>query len=231
MKDASAMNDSEKDDMQTESRKAKRTERASAGFSLVELMVALAVTLVIMVVASRMLAMSMAVRSRENQRSEAIADVERALQVMSREISNAGLGLKSDKNGLMDDDSDDLSIRIRSNLDAFTETTPDTTDADEDVVYAIITNNTGGDNQRLITRQDVNAGTISPLANRVDGLLFEYLKADGTTAATPSVADKVRITVTVVLPAVGSRGQAGYQPASRMQLVSEASLRNRLLSK
>src|SRR5215211_8226170 len=88
-----------------------------AGFSLIELMVALGVTMVIMVVASRLLSMSMFVRQRENQRAEAVADVQRALQSMSREISNAGLGMSN--NGLVASDSNDISIRIRSNLNAF----------------------------------------------------------------------------------------------------------------
>ena len=59
--------------MQTRSNKA----NGAAGFSLIELMVALGITLIIMVVAGRMLAMSLNVRMRENQRTEAISDVSR----------------------------------------------------------------------------------------------------------------------------------------------------------
>ena len=208
--------------------------RGEAGFSLIELMVALGVTLVIMVVASRLLAMSMFVRQRESQRSEAVADVQRALQAMSREISNAGLGLSN--NGLVGADSDDIAIRIRTNLNAFCTTTStcdtDTSDSGEDVVFALINNTTGGggDNQRLITRQDVNnANSISALANRIDSLAFEYFGANGAETADAAQAQKVKITVTVTLPAVGSEGQPGYQPASQMQLASEALLRNMLL--
>lgn len=207
-----------------------------AGFSLIELVVAIGVTLVIMVVASKLLSMSMFVRQRENQRSEAVADVQRALQAMSREISNAGLGMSN--NGLVADDSDDASIRIRSNLNAFCGVTSacdaDTKDSGEDVVFALINNTTGGggDNQRLITRQDVNNGNaISSLANRIDSLDFTYVQADGTTTTNASLAQKVKITVTVTLPAVGRQGQAGYQPPSQMQLASEAVLRNTLLNK
>ncbi|HEX8558553.1 MAG TPA: prepilin-type N-terminal cleavage/methylation domain-containing protein [Pyrinomonadaceae bacterium] len=218
----------------------KRTDRRArgggeAGFSLIELMVALGVTLVIMVVASQLLAMSMAVRSRENQRAEAVADAQRALQAMTREISNAGLGMSN--NGLVDEDSDDLSIRVRSNLNAFCAAgvacDSDTGDAGEDVIFAVINNTTGGggDNQRLITRQDKNSSdAISPLANRVDGLEFQYYTSGGAETATASLAQKVKITVTVTLPAVGSPKTAGYQPASQVQLTSEAVLRNLLLS-
>ena len=205
-----------------------------AGFSLIELMVGLGVTLVIMVVASQLLAMSMFVRQRENQRSEAVADVQRALQAMSREISNAGLGMSN--NGLVAADSDDVGLRIRTNLNAFCGVTSacdnDTDDPGEDIVYNLINNFTGGggDNQRLITRQDINDGNkVSALANRIDSLSFEYIDENGATTADASQAQKVKITVTVTLPAVGTEGEAGFQPASQMQLASEAVLRNSLL--
>ena len=208
-----------------------RGRAGEAGFSLIELMVALGVTLVIMVVASRMLAMSMAVRTRENQRSEAVADAQRALQTMTREISNAGLGMTN--NGLVDANSGETSIRVRTNLDALCSASTtcdlDTTEPGEDVVFAIVDNTTGGVTQRLITRQDIyNSNAVSPLANRVDTLRFQYFKSDGTETTTASQAQRVRITITVTLPAVGSLGRDGYQPASQMQLVSEAVLRNLL---
>ena len=223
----------------------RRVRAGEAGFSLIELMVALGVTLVIMVIASRMLAMSMAVRTRENQRSEAVADVQRALQSMTREISNAGLGLSSadgsPNNGLVAADSGPLAIRVRTNLNSFCSAATaatvdgcdsDTTDAGEDLVFALINNvDAAGQLQSLITRQDVNSSNaISPLANRVDELKFKYYASDGTETADASDAQKVEITVTVTLPAVGKSGQAGYQPASQMQVVSQAVLRNLLLS-
>jgi prepilin-type N-terminal cleavage/methylation domain-containing protein len=219
----------------------KRNDRRAggeAGFSLIELMVALGVTLVIMVVASRMLAMTMAVRARENQRAEAIADVQRALQTMSREISNAGLGLRpvggAPNNGLVDGDSDNISVRVRSNLNAFcgpagAACNNTTTDPDEDIVFSIISNNTGGETQKLITRQDVTTGAIAPLANRVDDLQIAYLNADGTPAPLPSAARRVRLVVGVNLPGIGSQNAPGYQPPTRMRLTSDVVLRNSVL--
>ena len=214
-------------------RKGAGRGKGEAGFSLIELLVALGVTLVIMVIASKMLAMSMFVRQRENQRSEAVADVQRALHTMSREISNAGLGMSN--NGLVAADSDSISLRIRSNLNAFcgagAACDNDTLDPGEDIVYALINNTTGGtENQQLVTRQDVNNGNaISALANRIDTLKFEYIDDTGALNADESQAQKVRITVTVLLPPVGSPGQPGFQPPSQMQLTSDAVLRNTLL--
>lgn len=208
--------------------------RGEAGFSLIELMVGLGVTLIIMVISTQLLSMSMFVRQRENQRSEAVADVQRALQAMSREISNAGLGMRN--NGLVAANSDAIAIHIRSNLNAFCGVTAscdnDTSDPGEDIVYTLINNFTGGngDNQRLITRQDVNSSNaVSALANRIDALAFEYIDEEGATTADASEAQKVKLTVTVTLPAVGSEGQPGYQPPSQMQLTSEAVLRNSVL--
>ena len=213
-----------------------RRNTGCEGFSLIELMVALGVTLVIMVVAGRMLAMSMSVRTRENARIEAIGDVQRALQVMTREIGNAGLGLSN--NGIHPTDSNASQLRVRSNLNAFagdTDTLDSLPEGSEDVVFAIINNYTGTEptGQRLITRQDLNVTTnkISQLANRVDSLRFDYLKADGTTAASPTLAARVRITVGVDLPMVGRAGTPGYQPASRVLLTSDVTLRNSLLDK
>lgn len=203
----------------------------SAGFSLVELMVALGVTMIIMVAAVQMLAMSFNVRTRENQRTEAVSDLQRALQVMTREISNAGFGLTT--NGIICDDPGETvsgEIRVRSNLNAFSESSPDTTDADEDVVYALINDATVTPAQRLITRQDVNTGRIAQMANRIDALQFDFFNVDGTAASSPTTAAKIRITVTVTLPAVGTSGTAGYQPATRAQLVSDTTLRNSMLS-
>jgi type II secretory pathway pseudopilin PulG len=211
-------------------------KRGEAGFSLIELMVALGVTLVVMVVASQLMAMAMSVRTRENSRIEAIGDAQRALQVMTREIGNAGLGLSN--NGIYAADSNGSQIRVRSNLNAFsgdTDTLDSLPEGPEDVVFAIINNYTGTElnGQRLITRQDLNApaNKISPLANRVDLLTFDYLKADGTAAASPSQATLVRITVGVDLPQVGSPRTPGFQPASRVQLTSDVMLRNSQLNK
>ncbi|HEX8286267.1 MAG TPA: prepilin-type N-terminal cleavage/methylation domain-containing protein [Pyrinomonadaceae bacterium] len=220
-------------------RKETRARSGEAGFSLIELMVALGVTLVIMVIASRMLAMSMAVRTRENQRSEAVADAQRALQAMTREIANAGLGMGS--NGLVAADSNDLAIRVRTNLNAFCQITTagiapdcdsDTADAGEDLVFSLINNvDSAGILQTLITRQDVNnSNAVSPLANRIDSLSFKYYNSAGAQTADAAQAQSVKIVVTVTLPAVGTSGQAGYQPASQMEVESRAVLRNLLLS-
>jgi Tfp pilus assembly protein PilW len=218
--------------------KRKLQRRGEAGFSLIELMIAMGVTMVVTVLASSLIAGSLRTRTRENQRSEALADSQRALYVMSREVANSGFGLEN--NGLVAADSTSSSIRVRANLNAFDGQTSSgsVTDSDEDVKYMLYANGT----QSYIVRLDVNTGARTTiLANRVDALAIRYYAArvtytqadcdinvtDGSTeVAQKSDAKFVVIALCVQLPAVGAPGGTGYQPASRVQLVSDVSLRN-----
>ena len=220
--------------MQEQKRKVGR----ESGFSLVELMVAMAVTLIVTALASSLLAGSFKTRTRENQKSDALADAQRALYVMSREIANSGFGLTG--NGIVAADSSSSAIRVRANLNAFEGQTSSgsVTDSDEDVKYILYTS--GSDS--YIVRLDVNTGARTTiLANRVDSLVIRYYSdridyTQGTCDITPSggateVTSKtdakfIVIALCVQLPAVGAPGGTGYQPASRVQLVSDVSLRN-----
>jgi len=215
-----------------------RRARVDSGFSLIELMIAMAVTLAIMVMSSQLILGALRVRGRENQRSEALADAQRALYVMSREIGNSGFGLAD--NGLVATDSDLSSIRVRANFNAMDGqlTSTSTSDSDEDVEYMLYTNGTDS----FIVRFDTNTGARTKiLANRVDSLNIRYYadkvsytsaNCDITTdAGTSEVAQKsdakyVVMTVCVQLPAQGSPGSTGYQPVSRLQLTSDVTLRN-----
>src|SRR6266545_6949155 len=85
-----------------------------AGFSILELLIAMTITLAMMAAASTLLATSLHTRTRENLRSDALASAQRALNIMSREIGNAGYGLTD--NGIVLADSTADSIRIRANL-------------------------------------------------------------------------------------------------------------------
>jgi len=192
-----------------------------AGFSLIELIIAMGLTLTVMSMASILLAEAFGVRTREHTRVEAIADAQRALNILSREVANSGFGL--DGNGVVAADSGAETIRVRANLNSFGGAGAQnaTTDADEDLIFSIIDNGA----ERLIYRYDVNTGVTSPLADRVDLLQVDYLDEDDA-VVTPDLAEKVRFTVGVLLPQVGVAGSPGYQPASRTQVTSEVTLRN-----
>jgi len=155
-----------------------------AGFSLIEMIISMAITITIMGLASTILAGAFNVRSREDRKSDAIADVQRALNVMTREISNSGLKLPGglgavSTNGVVVNDSDSQSIRIVSNLNGMPEAAngyaedADLNDADEDIKFLMYVDATLG--QRYIVRYEKNAtNQTTVLANRVDSLIFRY---------------------------------------------------------
>src|SRR5215216_5970775 len=113
------------------------------GFSLLELLVALAITLALMTAATTLLANALRMRTRENQQSDALADTQRALNIMSREIANTGFNMTN--NGIVAADSNLNAIRIRANLNKFEYDDPlvddaarnDVQDEGEDITYFI----------------------------------------------------------------------------------------------
>ncbi|HEX6716869.1 MAG TPA: prepilin-type N-terminal cleavage/methylation domain-containing protein, partial [Pyrinomonadaceae bacterium] len=155
-----------------------------AGFSLIELIIGMGITITIMALSSSLLAGSFRVRSREDRKSDAIADAQRALNIMTREIGNAGLKLPGglgavSTNGIVTNDSDSTSIRIVSNLNGIPEAAngyaqdSDVNDPDEDLKFLMYVDADLG--QRYIVRYERNGtNQTTVLANRVDSLIFRY---------------------------------------------------------
>jgi len=184
--------------------------RIEAGFSMLELLIAMTITLVVMAAATTLLATSLRIRTRENLRSNALASAQRSLNIMSREIGNTGYGLTD--NGIVVADSGTDSIRIRANLN--NDTSLDQTD--EDVRFIFQPAN------KAIVRFDNSPapnGSSLVLASNITGLTLSYLNTAGG-AATPATAERIRINVTVALPA------SPEQPASVVGLASDVALRN-----
>ena len=212
------------------------------GFSLIELLIAMTVTVVIASIASTLVAQSFRMRAREDARSDAIADAQRALNIVSREIANSGFGLLD--NGIVPGDTGQGSIRFRANLNAYTRDdagnpvsgSDSVTDRDEDIKYTMY--NDDAANRHYLVRYDAILGAVDQregttvLANRLDSFRLQYFDSAGTeldVVTTPSAvisAWKVRLTVGVILPPQGQPGSPGYQPQSTIDLVSDVVLRN-----
>ena len=214
-------------------------QNSQRGFSLIELMIAMTVTIVIAGIASSLVAQSFRMRAREDARSDAIADAQRALNIVSREIANSGFGLID--NGLVPGDTGPGSIRFRANLNAYTRDgsgvlvagASEVVDRDEDIKYSMY--NDDAANRHYLVRYDVTLGGregTTVLANRLDSFQLQYFDSNGTeldVATDPDLTRltwKVRLTVGVILPAQGAPGSPGYQPQSVINLVSDVVLRN-----
>jgi len=214
-------------------------QNSQGGFSFIELLIAMTVTIVIAGIASTLVAQSFRMRAREDARSDAIADAQRALNIVSREIANSGFGLID--NGLVPGDTGPVSIRFRANLNAYTRDSDgdpvagagEVTDRDEDIKYSMYDDDVA--NRHYLVRYDVTLGGregTTVLANRLDSFDLQYFDSTGTELDVTNfpensrLAWKVRITVGVVLPAQGQPGSDGYQPESTINLVSDVVLRN-----
>ena len=217
-------------------------KNTSGGFSLLELLIAMVITMALMTAATTLLANALRVRSRENQKSDALADTQRALNIMSREIANAGFNMTG--NGLVAADSSLNEIRVRANLNRY-DYDPGVTDAsrdnvedpNEDITYFINT----ADNTMYLARHDKFGTGSTVLANRIDGMNIHYFDQKVTYTAPPGGADitgasavevnpanakYIVIAVSVTLDAIGTPGQAGYQPPYSVLLCSDVTLRN-----
>ncbi len=217
-------------------------KNTSGGFSLLELLIAMVITMALMTAATTLLASALRVRSRENQKSDALADTQRALNIMSREIANSGFNMTG--NGLVAADSSLNEIRIRSNLNRYdydasvtTDSRNNVQDAGEDITYFINT----ADNTMYLARHDKFGTGSTVLANRIDGMNIHYFDQKVTYTAPPGGSDitgvsaaevnpasakYIVIAISVTLDAIGTPGQAGYQPPYSVLLCSDVTLRN-----
>src|SRR6185503_15915872 len=153
-----------------------KKKSSSSGFSLLELLIAMAITMVLVTAAVTLLASGLRMRTRENQKSDALADTQRALNIMSREIANAGFNLNN--NGIVTTDSGPNKIRVRSNTNKY--------EVDNGSLDNIARNNVGeeeedityflneAENTKYLVRHDELGSGSTVLANRIDSLNIYY---------------------------------------------------------
>ena len=221
---------------------ASNKKNSNSGVSLLELLIAMAITITLMTAAATLLAGSVRMRSRENQKSDALADTQRALNIMTREIANSGFNLTN--NGLVPADSGVNSIRVRANLNKFDfsagvtdASRADVLDEEEDITYFI----NEADNTKYLARHDRYGNGSTVLANRIDSMNIHYFAQKVTYTAPPGGSDitnasdaevapanakYIVIAISVTLDQIGTPGSPGYQPPYSVLLCSDVTLRN-----
>ncbi|HUF05229.1 MAG TPA: type II secretion system protein [Aridibacter sp.] len=190
---------------------------AQSGFSLLELMIAMTITLVLLALVTTLFSGSMSIRERESAKTDALTSAQAALNVMSREIANAGYGLTD--NGIVSADSNANQLHFRMNWENGDLSTGT---AGEDLTYYFdpVT--------QSIVRYDAHSGTTtSAVVNGISNVTFQYFDYSGSTSTptvvtTPSAdTGRIRITVTVNLEDV--QGQPSGQTVA---YASDVTLRN-----
>lgn len=213
----------------------KTKSKNNAGFSLLELIISMVIMLILLGIVSTLLSRSLSVRARESQRTDALTSAQAALNVISREISNAGFGIYTGttsglaSNGIEAADSNAQRIHFRANIDNVgPRTVPpgstvlSTNERGEDITYFL---DTATDS---IVRYDPNGSPkTSVIVNRISNVTFQYFDYVGTSSAgvevtTPTNAtSRIRITVTVRLDPV-----SGQPNPLEVTFTSDVTLRN-----
>ena len=206
-------------------------KNGSAGFSLIELLVAMTIMLSLLAIVSTLMSRSMSVRARESRRTDALTTAEAALNVLSREIANSGYGIYTDadtrtaNNGLITADCNDHRIHFRANL-TNTGSQPDvvlqTSDPGEDVTYFF-----DAGTSSIVRYDPHDTPTTSVVVNQISNVTFRYIDytISSSTPAAPALVPtantgRVVITIDVTLdPVVG-------QPAQTVSFTSQVTLRN-----
>lgn len=189
----------------------------NAGFSLLELIVAMTILMILLGLVSTLFSSAMNTRQRESRRTDALTSSQAALNVISREIANSGFGMTN--NGLVIDDSNQQRIHFRSNISNLDAST---TSPGEDITYFYDLQT------ESIVRYDPNdTPKTSAVVNRISNVTFQYFDYTGTnsnTSSSPTPSEntgRIRINVTVQLENV--QGQPANQTVT---LTSDVTLRN-----
>ncbi len=209
----------------------------SSGFSLIELLIGMTVTLILLSVISTIVFRSTSVRARESRKADALVSAQAALNVMTREIANSGFGIFTDStsqipsNGIVVSDSGANRIRVRSNFDNVGNYSPSAGDT------VINTNGPGEDitfffdtATQSIVRYDpyaLGGPETSVVVNKISNVTlsyFNYTSSSSTvteTSTPTSATGRVRLTVVVQLDPV-----AGQPDNQVVTFTSDVTLRN-----
>lgn len=208
--------------------------KTSAGFSLIELTIAMTIMLLLLGIVSSLLARSYSVRTRESQRTDALTSAQAALNVISREIANAGFGIYSGSNtrlasnGIIAADSNANRIHFRANVTnaglqgQSGSTALLTNQAGEDITYFY-----DAETDSIVRFDPNDTPQTSVVVNRISGVTFQYFDYTGTnstgveTTVPTNDTGRIRISVQVQLDPV-----AGQPNPLDVRFSSEVTLRN-----
>ena len=193
-----------------------RAGKNEAGFSMIELIVSMLLTLIILGVAVVTFSSALNSRSRESSKTDAITSTQAALNILSREIGNSGYGLTT--NGIVTADSTDKRLHFRTNTGNGDGTTAA---PGENITFYW-----DAASQSVVRYDAYNGGATSGVINRVSDVDFVYYNYDTVTGASTAGSasantGRVRITLTVSLVNV-----TGQPTGQKVLVTSDVTLRN-----
>jgi type IV pilus assembly protein PilW len=182
-----------------------RKTRNNRGYTLMELMVAIAIGMIVMASVATTFTSQTRAYSAQEQINQMEQNARGALDIMSREIKMAGYKPNGGSvTGIVSYTSTSLTIQADLNADAAISTSGSD---NEQIAYAYDSAN------KKITRQ-VGTADSATLAENISGFTFTYYQSSGTTPAT-SATDirriKIAITAKTEKPDPGYQTNGGYR--------------------
>ncbi len=200
------------------------TGRKSApGFTLVELVVAMILTLIILGVAVTVFSGALKGRDYQTARTDAIVSAQAAINIISRDVGNSGYGLLNNGIVLGDSTTDRLHFRTNVNNSNYV-----TTDPNEDITFFCDGCDASGGS---VVRYDASGtGSTSGVINKVSRIRFQYWDYNEITHAltgpfgVPTLnTGRITITLTVIINNIsGAPGGDG----ANVNVTSDVTLRN-----
>jgi len=179
-------------------------KRADQGFTLIEILVALALTSIVLT------AIYTAFQSQHKTyiAQESVAEMQQNLRaamfLMVREIRMAGFNPRGTADASIDSTSNATCIYFNEDIRGTDANDPPdgaTDDPTENIKYSLSASSSGNNLVRTTTSNkdniscDLTAGTPSTIAENISTINFIYLDADGTTPVAPENARVVEITI------------------------------------
>jgi type IV pilus assembly protein PilW len=193
----------------------KRDQNKARGFSLVELLIAIAISGIVLGAVSTLFIMQNKSYSVQEQVTEMQQNARAAMDIMTREIRMAGYDPSSSANASIVTATSG-SINFTQDLDG----DGSTTGTNENITYSLYTSSgiqkigrdTGGGNQ--------------PVAENIQALTFAYYDSDGNTTAVPADIRQIELTITArtANPDPDYTTNGGYRTCTLISLITSRNL-------
>ncbi len=157
------------------------------GFTMVEIMVALAISLILMGIAVKIFLVQQKAYNVQGQLSEMQQNIRAATDMIVRETKMAGYDpIETGFNGIT---YDIFQLRILADTAELPDGT--TTGTNEDITYKYY-----GDPDFKIKRKGSTGGSFQPLAENIQAFIFDYYDAGGVGTTTSTAIRQIKITIT-----------------------------------
>jgi prepilin-type N-terminal cleavage/methylation domain-containing protein len=196
---------------------------SEAGFTLIELIVSMVLTLIILGVGVTVFSSALKGRNYQTARTDAIVSAQAAINIISRDVGNSGYGLLN--NGIVLGDSTADRLHFRTNV---LNSNYVTTDPNEDITFFCDACSEDGGS---VVRYDASGtGSTSGIINKVSRVRFQYWDYNEITHVLTGPFDvptintgRITITLTVIINNIS--GAPGGD-LSNVTVTSDVTLRN-----